>query len=142
MQQNVVNQGPRSPSRATACLDFLAPHTSDATSTIRQFGPLLIFGQYIPFLGAREIAVRNQAELIDVNEFRRVADPRYRWSGISRSPASGVTIPSATILPFGTKRRDRILPRVGTELHEVAIDADAVEQQIQDRLIAALSDPA
>ena len=88
-----------------ACGHYLPQHLPRANSTIiRSLPTASSSAQDIAFLGRGEAALRRQAELVDVDEFRRLVDAALELVLLSSVPLFEVTRPSTTVLPFGTKR--------------------------------------
>src|SRR5579863_6443403 len=105
--------------------------------------PLLILCQQIAFFGARESALRAEAELPDVDVFRGCVDPAFEV--VLRLKLGGFRAYDAEDDGLVFRRQAQGFETsgaFGVVLHEVAVHIDLAEENIGHRIVPAGCDPA
>src|SRR5579883_1491770 len=117
---------------------ILSPHLFGHLDNHPQLRPLFLFGQHIAVLSRRKATLRREAKLIDVDEFRRLLNAALDLVAAFERSAFRRHQPEHHLLALRheTQRLKPTRPR-SVELHEIAVHADAVEQHLGDRLVAA-----
>src|SRR5437016_3673366 len=120
-----------------------SPHSLGYFDDARQLCPLLVFRKRVALFGAGEPTLRTETKLIEIHEFGRLLDsPLQVVDRLQRTRLRSHHAQNHD-LPFGHEpQRIEAAGTLRIEFHEVPIHANLVEQQLRDRLVSALRDPA
>jgi len=115
------------------------PHLARDFDDPLKLRPLRVFRQQVAFLGAREAALRTEAELIELEISCGLLDPPLDLVLRFQSAALGRNQAEHNVLAFGHEaQRLEAAGAVGVVFHEVAVDTDLVEEYFGYGLVATL----
>src|SRR5262249_14191473 len=115
-----------------------SPHLIRQLHDPPQLRPLLVLGQDIAFLARGEAALRGEAELVEIDEFRRLVDAALKRVLLLERAAFGGDEAEHHHLALGHEaQRLEAAGAVAVVFHEVGVDVDLVEQDFGHRLVAA-----
>src|SRR5208282_5658350 len=117
-------------------IGLFPPHLLRDLADHPQLRPLLLFGEDIAFLGRGEAALRRQAELIDIDELRRLLDAALDLVAAFQPPGFAGDETEHHGLALGHEaQRLETAGALGVVFHEVAVHVDLIEQQLRHRLV-------